>query len=310
MAEEVVSEPLRLDVRREWLDEEGITVSSALAHIEVILRGTPGFETASRYAQLLLSAALSVDPAEVSRMGHDGLSARAASFLGKYLACSPLVPVPLYLGYCHVDGVRIELSEAVLTPGTETDRMFDVATELASRVGARYIADVGTGCGKIAIVLARRLPSATLHATDCSREALEVARRNVELCGLEERVRCHLGEWLDPLRSEGLVAKIDLVVSNPPYCKEGDLARLPSGFAAFAPTIAINGGPDGLACHRSVIEGAAEFLRVGGWLLLQTDEGQAGQVAECIKNSGAFGEPYFAVGSHRTPRFVYAKRWV
>lgn len=272
------------------------------------LERVAGFETHATYARLLVSAALAVEPADVHPLDAEVLSTKGAVLLEDYFSRSPLPPVPLYLGYCYVGGVRLAVSEATLIPGSETERMFDVATELASRIDARLIAEAGTGCGKIAIVLARRLPKAALYATDCASDALDIARRNIATHGLEDRIKCYHGDWLDPLRADGLGSSIDLIVSNPPYCEERSLAELPSGFATFAPRLAINGGKDGLACHRAIVSSGLEFLRADGWLLLQTDEGQTSNVADCIRHVGGFGEPRVERGSRGTPRFVCAQR--
>jgi release factor glutamine methyltransferase len=225
-----------------------------------------------------------------------------------YFSTDVPVPVPIFLGYCEVDGQRLLVSRDTLLPGTETERMIEEATNAVRRLDARIVADVGTGCGWIAVVLGMRLPSASVYATDRSPDALSVARKNVEMHQLSSRVQCLEGNWLEPLGAFGLAGRVDLIVSNPPYCKAGQIAHLAESFARFAPRMAIDGGEDGLNGHRAVLEQAAKFVRSNGLVLLQTDETQAPLVAECVVQSGHYASSELLNGSEGAPRFVLARR--
>jgi release factor glutamine methyltransferase len=267
-----------------------------------------GFEQPEYQALLLLGAALGEAPTAVLATPSRALSIDQERFVEKYLSLTPTCPVQLYLGYCEIDGVRLVVSRAALLPGTETAHLIELSVQLALARGAARAVDVGTGCGVLAITLARRVPSLRVYATDLCAEALALADANVQGHGLRNRISLHQGSWLKPLSTLDVAGTIDLVVSNPPYCVRSSISDLPLGFSRHAPTLAIDGGPDGLDGHRAVISEASRFLRPNGTLVLQTDSGQTGAVLSCVEAQARYSDIRTSAGSGGKPRFVIATK--
>jgi ribosomal protein L3 glutamine methyltransferase len=123
--------------------------------------------------------------------------------------------------------------------------------------------DLCTGSGCLAILLALTFRRATVDATEISGPALAVARRNVAAYRLGRRVRLARADLFPRVRR-----RYDLIVANPPYVAAAAMRRLPPEYRR-EPRIALAGGPDGLSFVRRIIEGAADFLRPGGWIVVE-----------------------------------------
>ena len=194
-------------------------------------------------------------------------------------------PVQYVLGSWAFRHLDLMVDRRVLIPRPETELVAGVAIELAlAAPSPRTVVDLGTGSGAIALSLATELPlgSATVWATDTSADALDVARANLVGVGRSgAHVRIEHGSWFDALPDE-LRGRVDVVVSNPPYVAEGD-ARLDASVGAWEPASALFGGPDGLAAVREIVAGAPEWLRPGGWLVLEIGAGQGDAVGALLR---------------------------
>jgi ribosomal protein L3 glutamine methyltransferase len=129
--------------------------------------------------------------------------------------------------------------------------------------------DLCTGSGCLAILASRNFPNARIDAVDISRDALEVAARNVSDYGLEERVTLHRGDLFAPLKGK----RYDLIISNPPYVDAQGMAALPRECRA-EPKLAFDGGPDGLDIVRRILDEAANHLTPHGGLLCEIGRGR------------------------------------
>ena len=202
-------------------------------------------------------------------------------FLLKY---EPLVarrerrePVSYILGSREFWGLPFEVGPDVLIPRPETEFIVEEALKLVARDSNPVVVDVGTGSGCIAIALARELPFARPIATDLSRHALDVARRNAERHGVASRITFVETSFLD-----GVEAGVDLVVSNPPYVPSISEPGLTPEVRDYEPAVALFGGEDGLDGLRKVLEGAAVKLSPGGWLVMEFGCGQDDCVADLV----------------------------
>jgi ribosomal protein L3 glutamine methyltransferase len=126
----------------------------------------------------------------------------------------------------------------------------------------RRALDLCTGSGCLAILVALAFPRARVDATDISRGALAVARRNVKTYGLGRRVRLLKADLFPQ------PAPYDLIVANPPYVDAAAMRKLPPEYRR-EPRLALAGGRNGLAFVRRILEDAARFLRPGGWLVVE-----------------------------------------
>ena len=192
----------------------------------------------------------------------------------------------------YITGVRgfryleLAVDRRALIPRPETEMLAERAVELARAVRGHAVAvDVGTGSGCIALSLARECPAAVVHATDICGQALELARHNAARLGLDGAVVFHRGDLLRPLPAR-LAGRCDLVVSNPPYVREGDFHRLPPEVKGHEPYRSLVAGPDGTEVHLRLMQQAPRWLSKGGWLLMEGGEDQMEGLARAAGRLG------------------------
>ena len=196
-------------------------------------------------------------------------------------------PAAYILGHCEFYGIDLYVDSHTLIPRPETELLVEEAVEVAhciSRRGERItIADIGTGCGAVAISLALALPQARIYATDVSPSALQVAEANCRRHGVNARVVLLQGNLLEPLPQN-----LDMVVANLPYVKDCEFVDLSPEIREHEPTIALAGGRDGLDKIRDMLQqmgakGSAHLREGRAYLLLEIGQGQ-GEVVTSIVN--------------------------
>lgn len=175
----------------------------------------------------------------------------------------------------------VSVRPGVLIPRPETEVLVDAALEAISGVDAPVVADLCTGSGCVALSIAQETAGARVWATDVSPVACDVARGNATRLGLAQRVSVAEGDLFAGVPEE-LRGRLDLVTANPPYVPTADLEHLPTEVAGFEPRLALDGGPDGLAVARRVWREARDWLRPGGAVVLELDEGRVSSAAEEI----------------------------
>ena len=172
-------------------------------------------------------------------------------------------PTAYITGHREFYGLDFYVNPNVLIPRPESELLVETALGLAKNRPLATIAEIGTGCGAIAISLALGLPQARIYATDISTAALKVALVNCQKHGVTGRIRLIQGNLLEPLPEP-----VDLIVANLPYVRKSDLAP------QFEPRLALDGGSDGTERIRQLCRQADSKLRPGGSLLLEIGEGQ------------------------------------
>jgi len=192
-------------------------------------------------------------------------------------------PVPYITGHREFFGIDFIVNPRVLIPRPETELLVEKVLDTATVYRARTIADIGTGCGAIAVVLALKLPETRIYAVDISSEALETARLNAGNYRVRNRIQFLRGDLLEPLPE-----KQDIIVANLPYVRTGDLVE-PS--IRCEPQIALNGGPEGISIIQRLILQSREKLNRGGFLSLEIGMGQTSQVRAMLKDCFAGCEP-------------------
>jgi release factor glutamine methyltransferase len=197
------------------------------------------------------------------------------------------VPAQYITGHQEFWGLDLIVSPAVLIPRPETEHVVEAALELARADGRGRpsphelrIVDVGTGSGAIAIALAKELPTAEIHATDISAEALEVARANAARHELTSRIEFHLADLLGVFSP----ASFDIVVSNPPYVGESEEDCVQLEVRKFEPRNAVFAGPSGVEVIERLIPQAQIALRPGGWLVFEISGTIADRVRSLLSN--------------------------
>jgi release factor glutamine methyltransferase len=192
-------------------------------------------------------------------------------------------PSAYITGHREFYGLDFHVDSRVMIPRPESELLVEKALELARNGVVSTAADIGTGCGAIAVSLAVNLPGMTVYATDISPAALEVARTNCRRHSVEERVILLPGSLL-----ESLPGPVDLIMANLPYVREADLPR--HGPLRYEPVLALNGGKDGLDRIRLLCRQARVKLDKRGSFLLEVGEGQAEYVAAILREAFMAGK--------------------
>jgi release factor glutamine methyltransferase len=215
------------------------------------------------------------------------------------------VPAQYITGHQEFWGMDFIVTPAVLIPRPETEHLIETMLELqasggASRTDQLRIADVGTGSGCIALVLAKELPNAEIHATDSSLQALEIARANAARHQLERRIHFHHTDLLATL-----TPSFDFIVSNPPYVGESEEDQVQLEVRKFEPRSAVFGGPTGTEVIARLIPQARELLRPGGALVLEVSGSIADQVLGLLTG---WDHPDIIPDLQQIPRVIRARR--
>jgi len=271
---------------------ENLTVAELLAEGVRRLRaapaGTEAAATAELDAQLLLAHVMAVararlksHPEELADPSHTQHYRR---LLARRAAGEPLA----YLtGSRDFWSLTLKVTPAVLIPRPETELLVERALALRTAAAGR-VADLGTGCGAVALALASERPRWQVVATDACADALAIARANAAGLGLG-RVELRQGDCYQPLRGE----RFDLLVSNPPYVAQDDPA-LETASLRHEPPRALTPGVDALECLCTLVRGAPRHLAPGGWLLLEHGATQGADVRRELVEAG-----FAHVRSHR-----------
>ncbi len=175
-------------------------------------------------------------------------------------------PLQYILGYSEFCGMRLKVSPATLIPRQETEELIELIRDRIVKAPLRIL-DLGTGSGAIAIALANLYPEATVTATDQSNAALDIARENAQRFVTKNPIQFQQGNWFDAVDPS---LRYDLIVANPPYLTEAEMASAEPEVAAHEPASALVAGPDGLDDLRRIISQAPAHLAPGGWLALET----------------------------------------
>ncbi len=180
-------------------------------------------------------------------------------------------PLPYVLGHQDFFGLDFDITPDVLIPRPETELLVERAVAwLRAAPDRRTVADIGTGSGCIAVSIAVNVPGVRVLGTDISRAALKVALRNARKLGVADHIDLVECDIL-PQHIPGLSTEhhFDLVCANLPYIPSDTLRALP--VYGHEPTLALDGGPDGLDPFRRLFALAADWMAPGGRILLEIE---------------------------------------
>ena len=189
-------------------------------------------------------------------------------------------PIAYLTGAREFWSMDLRVSPHTLIPRPETELLVEKALERIPPDADWTIADLGTGCGAIALALAKERPRCRLIATDISPQALDVARLNANIFCLNH-VEFREGDWLTALAGDWL----DVIVSNPPYVRADD-PHLAQGDVRFEPRQALIAGADGMDAIRHLARHAPQSLAPSGRLLFEHGSDQADAVGELLRQHG------------------------
>lgn len=194
-------------------------------------------------------------------------------------------PLPYVLGEWNFYGLPLYVGPQVLIPRDDTCALAELAIHRALFLDQDpRILDLCCGSGCIGLAIASRLKDARVTLGDLSKEALSVARKNIQRNHLGGRVSCvQLDATEDP---PAFLGKFDMIVSNPPYVTAGEMEELPPSVKNFEPHMALYGGPDGLDFYRSITERYRSILKPGGFLCYEFGMGQGDAVCAILEENG------------------------
>jgi release factor glutamine methyltransferase len=215
-------------------------------------------------------------------------------------------PVQYLIGKAFWRDFELVVSPAVLIPRPETESIVDIAVDSSNSTQQQGIwVDLGTGSGAIAIGLAKTLPSASIHAVDYSPAALEIARLNAMQLGVIDRINFSHGNWWSSLTS--LQGKVAGMLANPPYIPSQEVLQLQPEVANHEPHLALDGGSDGLAAIRILVNTAPTYLQVGGIWLVEMMAGQGAAVADLLARQGSYTDIRIIDDLAGLDRFAFAR---
>lgn len=250
----------------EWLAAHGVAPAEAQDDARALLRAAAG----------LTRLDLAVSPqAPLDKESADRLS----TFAARRAAREPVSRILGERGFWSLD---LLVAPEVLDPRADTETLVESTLSLiADRNAHLTVLDLGAGSGAILCALLSELPNARGVAVDLSPQACAATRANLARCGLSDRAVVIRGRWGESVRGP-----FDVVVSNPPYIRAGDIAGLDPEVRLYDPALALDGGADGLRCYRDICADLGRLVAPGGVVAFEVGWDQAAEVAALLEASG------------------------
>jgi release factor glutamine methyltransferase len=268
-----------------------------------------GIANAKLEALWIVKEALGIDRLRIHAYPEDSIDPetyqRAISLIERRASQEPLQYV---LGSQEFFGLEMVVEPGVLIPRPESELL---VAEVIARLRSHpqpVILDVGTGSGCLAISVAMALKSGVVIALDRSLSALQVARMNALKHGVHSRILWLVGDLLAPLLSSGLAGKVTAIIANLPYISHEEWDRLSPDVKDFEPTLALDGGPDGLDVYRRLLEEAPGVLASEGVVCVEVGLGQVDRLCEEVSASKFFEVVKVQPDLQGIPRMVCLKR--
>ncbi len=256
-----------------------VTIRCALHIAEQLL--PQRYESARIDAEVLLAHAIMQDRVYLHTWPERALTAwqtRRYSNLIKRRAAGE--PVAYLTGRREFWSLSLGVTPATLIPRPETELLVEQALRFIPADKDSHIADLGTGCGTIALAIASERPASLITATDIDARALDVARSNARHLRIDN-VKFLPGSWCDPLKGQ----RFHIIISNPPYIRTDDPC-LRQGDLSCEPQHALIAGNEGMDAIRIIVSEAKMYLRDQGWLLVEHGHEQQERVLALFKQHG------------------------
>ncbi len=258
-------------------------------------------------AQTLLADALSRDRTYLiinyNQQLSDDVLARYQSLIERRAAGEPLQYIT---GHQEFYGLEFEVTPDVLIPRPETEIIIEETIRVTQqgKLLEPVIVDVGTGSGCIAVTLARELSRSRVLASDVSKAALLVAKRNALRHGMNGRVTFIAGDLLSAFSEEPFA---DFIISNPPYVSGREVQTLQREVRNWEPHLALTDFGDGLSFYRNLLNTAPSRLKPGGHLICEMGYTQSAEIMTLI-GLGNWGEPKFLDDLQGIPRALVLEK--
>lgn len=196
-------------------------------------------------------------------------------------------PLQYITGIQEFMKINFVVTKDVLIPQPDTEILVEEVIKIANRLDNPLILDLCTGSGAIAVSLAKNIPNAKIVATDISKRALEIARQNAKLNGVLNNIDFIESDLFNKIKN----IKFDIIVSNPPYIETDEIRKLPKDVRQ-EPTIALDGGKDGLDFYRTIFAKGNEYLNRQGFLCVEIGYNQKEAVRKIIERKERYVQTY------------------
>lgn len=261
------------------------SLGQALCHsIRTLKRHGMVGDTATE-ARVLLQSVTGLSATEIYTQPERSLTRdqadRLQELLKRRLSGEPLAYIT---GNKEFYGLDFYVDRRVLIPRPETELLVEAALAYVRdrlfHLQIPLIADIGTGCGAIAVSLAKNLAACRIYATDISPDALEVARINARRHDVLHHITFLEGNLLEPL-----LQPVDIIVANLPYVSNSELSDLPPEITQFEPLVALDGGVDGLEVIKQLLSQVRQKINPAGCLLLEIGQKHADSLPHLVNAS-------------------------
>jgi len=258
------------------------TLGSLLAEVAAALTHAQ-FVEPRRRARRLIASILALAPADLlahpERTVDQQTTDRVRVALARMVEREPLSRI---LGRREFWGIEFDLSTDTLDPRPETETVVTAVLRSVPDRGAplRFL-DLGTGTGCILLALLSEFPAATGFGVDIAAGAAVTARGNAAALGVARRAHFVVGDWAGPISGA-----FDVIISNPPYIASAALADLPREVALYDPRCALDGGPDGLCCYRSLAADLRGLMGPRSLFVCEVGLGQGSAVEAILRANG------------------------
>ena len=245
-----------------------------------------GPQQAGATARELLVLASGKTAAELLADGEKYADASVCTALEKYVErMAKGEPLAYILGEWEFYGLKLHVTPDVLIPRDDTVAVAEIAIRQALFLDQNpRILDLCTGSGCIGLAIASRVKDAKVTLADLSREALAVAKKNVQLHHMTGRVSCVQVDAM--AEAPAFLGQFDMIVSNPPYIDAKDMQGLEVSVKDYEPHLALAGGEDGLDFYRAITANFRHALKPGGYLCYEFGEEQGDDVCDILAANG------------------------
>ena len=191
------------------------------------------------------------------------------------------MPLAYLTGQKEFWSMNFFINQSVLVPRPETELLIENAIEIFKNHESPKILELGTGSGIISIVLQKELSNPNITAVDISEEALNIAKMNAEKHEISD-IRFVVSDWFSEIMNE----KFDLIISNPPYVDRSKLSNEELFGIDMEPEIALYSENDGTSDLEFIIKKSPDYLKDGGWLILEHGYDQSSFCVSEMKTAG------------------------
>jgi len=267
----------------------GETVRDWVARAAGRLSGA-GVDSARLDARLLMASVLGGGVERVLSQSEHVLDGAEQAKLAALLARREgREPVSQILGGREFWSLPFRVTRATLTPRPDSETLIEaVLDRVPDRAASLRILDLGTGSGCLLLSVLHEYENAVGVGVDISADALDVAGVNADALGLAGRATFVEGGW-DAATDKAAEGRFDIVISNPPYIPDDDIAGLMPEVARFEPLGALAGGADGLDAYRAIVDVLDGYLEKGGQVFFEVGAGQDREVEELLCQAGFSG---------------------